>query len=109
MVIFNKKWILIANYYNNTTKMYLFGEISSTHFWLKMRIIDVEIANLKKEIFDLSFQLREEKDKNLKLTKKQECIDIDILELKENMYLPADFGIIEQDWEVSVCQSFLWI
>jgi hypothetical protein len=45
----------------------------------------------------LKYQLKEEKDKNSKLIKKQEFIDIDILDLKENKYLPADFGIIEQD------------
>jgi hypothetical protein len=57
----------------------------------------IEIKNLKKEIFALKYQLKEEKDKNSKLIKKQEFIDIDIIDLKENKYLPADFGIIEQD------------
>jgi hypothetical protein len=57
----------------------------------------IEITNLKKEIFALKYQLKEEKDKNSKLIKKQEFIDIDIIDLKENKYLPADFGIVEQD------------
>lgn len=57
--------------------------------------------NLEEKVFDLQYQLQNEKEKNQELTRKQRGVTFDVSELKESKFLPDDFEIIEQDVEVS--------